>query len=82
MEKQDIYGATEGVRVGEMGRAGTEVTYEFSCYVEPDGKVVKSHKQVTPRASGINQRRGLNSPWYSKGNLPIRLEILRPPDRR
>jgi hypothetical protein len=52
MEKQDIYGATEGVRVGEMGRAGTEVTYEFSCYVEPDGKVVKSHKQVTPRAGG------------------------------
>jgi hypothetical protein len=35
-----------------MGQAGTEVTYEFSCYVEPDGKVVKSRKQVTPRAGG------------------------------
>ena len=35
----------EGVSVGEMGQAGAEVTYGFSCYVEPDGKVVKTHKQ-------------------------------------
>jgi hypothetical protein len=41
----------EGVRVGEMGQAGAEVTFDFSCYVEPDGKVVKSHKQP-PRAGG------------------------------
>lgn len=37
----------EGVRVGEMGQAGAEITYDFSCYVEPDGKVIKSHKQQT-----------------------------------
>jgi hypothetical protein len=42
----------EGVRVGEMGQAGAEVTFDFSCYVEPDGKVVKSHKQQPPRTSG------------------------------
>lgn len=41
----------QGVRVGEMGQTGVEVTYDFSCYVEPDGKVVKSHKQTTPRTS-------------------------------
>lgn len=38
----------EGVRVGEMGQAGAEITYDFSCYVEPDGKVIKSRKQQTP----------------------------------
>jgi hypothetical protein len=38
----------EGVRVGEMGQAGAEVTFDFSCYVEPDGKVVKSNKQQPP----------------------------------
>lgn len=42
----------EGVRVGEMGPAGAEVTFDFSCYVEPDGKVVKSHKQQPPRTGG------------------------------
>ena len=42
----------EGVRVGEMGQAGAEVTYDFSCYVEPDGKVIKSHKHIAPRADG------------------------------
>jgi hypothetical protein len=42
----------EGVRVGEMGQAGAEVTFDFSCYVEPDGKVVKSHKQQPPRTGG------------------------------
>lgn len=42
----------EGVRVGEMGQAGTEVTYDFSCYVEPDGKVIKSYKQQPPRTGG------------------------------
>ncbi|MEW6332180.1 MAG: hypothetical protein AB1560_12045 [Pseudomonadota bacterium] len=40
----------EGVRVGEMGQSGTEITYDFSCYVEPDGRVIKSHKQQTPSA--------------------------------
>ncbi|GAB4507769.1 MAG: hypothetical protein Tsb0026_04480 [Sulfuricaulis sp.] len=40
----------EDVRVGEMGQTGAEVTYGFSCYVEPDGKVIKFHKQATPRA--------------------------------
>jgi hypothetical protein len=42
----------EGVRVGEMGQAGAEVTFDFSCYVEPDGKVVKSSKQQPPRTGG------------------------------
>jgi hypothetical protein len=42
----------EGVRVGEMGQAGDEVTFDFSCYVEPDGKVVKSQKQQPPRTGG------------------------------
>jgi hypothetical protein len=42
----------EGVRVGEMGQAGAEVTFDFSCYVEPDGRVVKSHKQQPPRTGG------------------------------
>ncbi len=35
----------EGVDVGEMGETGAEVTYRFSCYVDPDGKVVKTSKQ-------------------------------------
>jgi hypothetical protein len=35
----------EGVRVGEMGPNGAEVTYEFSCYIAPDGRVVKTHKR-------------------------------------
>ena len=34
-----------GVRVGEMGQAGAEVTYDFSCYVEAGGKLVNTHKQ-------------------------------------
>jgi hypothetical protein len=42
----------EGVRVGEMGPSGAEVTFDFSCYVEPDGRVVKSRKQAAPRAGG------------------------------
>lgn len=42
----------EGVRVGEMGVNGAEVTYDFSCYVEADGKVAKSHKQVSPGKDG------------------------------
>ena len=42
----------EGVSVGEMGEAGAEVTYDFSCYVDPDGKVVKTHKQPSPRVEG------------------------------
>lgn len=36
-----------GVSVGEMGPAGAEVTFDFSCYVDPDGKVVKAHKQAS-----------------------------------
>jgi hypothetical protein len=39
----------EGVSIGEMGQTGAEVTYEFSCYVEPDGKIAKSHKQPSPK---------------------------------
>ena len=35
----------EGVRVGEMGQEGIEVTYEFSCYVEPDGRIAKSARE-------------------------------------
>ena len=42
----------EAVRVGEMGPTGTEITYDFSCYVEPDGKIVKSNKQGMPRSGG------------------------------
>lgn len=35
-----------------MGLTGAEVTYDYSCYVEPNGKVVKSHKLATPQAGG------------------------------
>jgi len=35
----------EGVRVGEMGPNGAEVTYDFSCYIAPDGRVVKTYKR-------------------------------------
>lgn len=42
----------EGVRVGEMGQAGAEVTFYFNCYVEPDGGVVKSNKQQPLRTGG------------------------------
>ncbi|HEY8555669.1 MAG TPA: hypothetical protein VIL43_14170 [Burkholderiales bacterium] len=35
----------EGVRVGQMGADGGEVTFEVSCYVDPDGSVVKTHKK-------------------------------------
>jgi hypothetical protein len=35
----------EGVSVGEMGENGGEVAYEISCYVDPDGKVVKVQKK-------------------------------------
>ena len=38
----------QGVRVGEMGPAGAEVTYTFSCYVNPEGNVVKTHKEASP----------------------------------
>jgi hypothetical protein len=42
----------KGVRVGEMGPTGNEVTYGYSCYVDPDGKVVKTNKQSSPTAGG------------------------------
>lgn len=42
----------EGVSVGEMGQAGTEITYGISCYVDPDGKVVKTNKQSSPPVGG------------------------------
>jgi hypothetical protein len=50
-EVHDTQGAqyVEGVRVGEMGPDGAEVVFEFSCYVDADGNVVKTHKQ--PSAS-------------------------------
>lgn len=35
----------EGVTVGEMGKSGAETTFRFSCYVDPDGKVVKTSRQ-------------------------------------
>lgn len=38
----------KGVIVGEMGPEGSEVTFQFSCYVDPDGKVVQSQKQTSP----------------------------------
>ena len=41
-----------GVNVGEMGQAGSELTYVFSCYVDPDGKVVKTHKQSSSSVEG------------------------------
>jgi len=37
----------EGVRVGQMGANGGEVTFDFSCYVDPDGSIVKTHKQAS-----------------------------------
>lgn len=42
----------EGVSVGEMGPSGSEVTYGFSCYVDHDGKVVKTHKPSSSPAGG------------------------------
>jgi hypothetical protein len=42
----------EGVSVGEMGQAGAEITYGFNCYVDPDGKLVKTNKQSSPPAGG------------------------------
>ena len=42
----------KGVRVGEMGPGGDEVTFGFSCYVDAEGDVVKTHKQASaPRAA-------------------------------
>lgn len=38
----------QGVRVGKMGAGGAEVTYDFSCYVGADGKVVNTDKQPSP----------------------------------
>lgn len=38
----------KGVKVGEMGPAGGEVTFDFSCYVDAEGKVVQTHKQPSP----------------------------------
>lgn len=35
----------EGVTIGEMGQGGSEVTFPFSCYVEPGGKIIKTSKQ-------------------------------------
>jgi len=35
----------EGVTIGEMGQGGGEVTFTFSCYVEPGGKIIKTSKQ-------------------------------------
>ena len=39
----------KGVRVGEMGPTGAEVTYAFSCYVDPEGNIVKTHKDASQR---------------------------------
>lgn len=35
----------KGVRVGEMGPNGAEVTFDFSCYVGPGGNIVNTHKE-------------------------------------
>ncbi|HEX7045480.1 MAG TPA: hypothetical protein VF203_12785 [Burkholderiales bacterium] len=37
----------EGVRVGQMGADGGEMTFDFSCYVDPDGSIVKTHKKTS-----------------------------------
>lgn len=37
----------EGVRVGEMGPTGAEVSFAFTCYVDSTGALVKTHKQPT-----------------------------------
>lgn len=41
-----------GVRVGEPGPAGAEVIYDFSCYVNANGAVAKTHKQPSPPRTG------------------------------
>lgn len=43
----------KGVSVGEMGPAGGDVTFDFSCYVDPDGEVVKTHKQKVDERSAL-----------------------------
>lgn len=55
-ETQGAYYIT-GIRVGEMGQSATEVFYEFSCYVDLEGKVVKTHKGLNPskKFSELNQ---------------------------
>lgn len=38
----------EGVEIGEMGPDGAEAVYRFSCYTDPEGKLVNSHKDAAP----------------------------------
>lgn len=33
------------VVVGEMGENGNEMRYQFTCYLDADGRVVKSHRE-------------------------------------
>ena len=33
------------VVVGEMGENGNELRYEFTCYLDADGRMVKSHRE-------------------------------------
>ncbi len=35
----------EGVVVGEMGDSGAELKFQFSCYTQTDGTIVKTNKQ-------------------------------------
>jgi hypothetical protein len=36
----------EGVIIGEMGDTGAEVRFEFSCYTQRDGTIVKSQRSA------------------------------------
>lgn len=36
----------KGIVVGQMGQDGREMQYDFSCYVDSAGNVIKSHKQA------------------------------------
>jgi len=36
----------EGVEIGDMGADGAETAYRFSCYADPAGKLVKTHKDA------------------------------------
>lgn len=35
----------EEIVVGEMGDSGAELKFQFSCYTQTDGSIVKTHKQ-------------------------------------
>lgn len=55
-ETQGAYYIT-GIRVGEMSQSAIEVFYEFSCYVDLEGKIVKTRKGPNPsqKSSDMSQ---------------------------